>query len=96
MKVKTTVKTDKLDHLYGISLQEFSKELKEKTGLTINDILKINEFELSVLKNRYAHLVSKRDEPNFDIPDILELQRAIKAKEAKNKRYIEFANQINQ
>ena len=90
------MKTDKLDHLYGISLQEFSKELKEKTGLTINDILKINEFELSVLKNRYEHLVSNRDEPDFDIPDILELQEAIKAKEAKNKRYIEFANQINQ
>lgn len=88
--------TDKLDNLYGMSLQEFSKSLKEKTGLTINDILKVNEFELSVLKNRYAHLVSKRDEPNFNIPEILELQEAIKAKEAKNKRYLEFANQINQ
>lgn len=88
--------TDKLDNLYGMSLQEFSKSLKEKTGLTINDILKVNEFELSVLKNRYAHLVSKRDEPNFDIPEILELQEVIKAKEAKNKRYLEFANQINQ
>lgn len=88
--------TDKLDNLYGMSLQEFSKSLKEKTGLTINDILKVNEFELSVLKNRYTHLVSKRDEPNFDILFILELQEVIKAKEAKNKRYLEFANQINQ
>ena len=85
---------NRLDKLYGMSLQTFSQKLKDETGLTIEDILKINEFEISVLKNRYAHLVYKRDEPNFNIPEIIELQEVIKAKEAKSKRYIEFARQI--
>ena len=86
---------NRLDKLYGMTLQAFSQKLKDETGLTIEDILKINEFELSVLKNRYAHLVYTRDEPNFNIPEIIELQEVIKAKEAKNKRYSEFANQKN-
>lgn len=85
---------NRLDKLYGMTLQAFSQKLKDETGLTIEDILKINEFELSVLKNRYAHLVYTRDEPNFNIPEIIELQEVIKAKEAKSKRYIEFASQI--
>lgn len=85
--------TDKLDNIYGMSLKVFSEELNKATGLTIQDILKINEFELAVLKKRYARLVSKRDETNFDVTEAVELQKIIKSKEAKNKRYIEFANQ---
>ena len=85
--------TDKLDNIYGMSLKAFSKELNKATGLTIQDILKINEFELSVLKKRYARLVSKRDETDFDVTEAVELQKIIKSKEAKNKRYLEFANQ---
>ena len=74
------------DELYGVSLADFGAQLKQETGVDINTLKRVLEFEIKMLRQNYINLANNR-EVELDANLIKAIETALNKKREKLAQY---------